>query len=170
MEISAQLNKLRLSPRKVRLVTGLLRGKDVAKAISQMDSLIRRPAPHLVKLIESAVANAESSHNMVRTNLYIKEVIVDEGMKLKRFRAKGFGRTSPIQKKVSNIKIILAERVAGLRADKKVAKKEQDHEHKEVIENKPESQVKKPEVKTEIGRKKNLLGNFGRKIFQRKSI
>ena len=169
-QVTAQLNKLRIAPRKVRLVTDLLKGKDVTKSLNQLEYLIRRISPYLIKLINSAIASAEHEFSMVKSNLYIKDIIVDEGMKLKRFRAKGYGRTSPLQKKTSHIKVILDERVPGLRADKKIVKKEHEHEHKEISENKIENQPKKPEVKAEIGRKKNILGNFGRKIFQRKSI
>ena len=168
-QVTAQLNRLRLAPRKVRLVTALLKGKDVVKAISQLEHLMRRSAPYLLKLINSAVASAEHDLNMVKTNLYIKDIVVDEGMKLKRFRAKGYGRTSPLQKKTSHIKILIAERVAGLRSNQKTYKKE-EVSNKEAMETKPEAYMKKPEVKTEIGRKKNILGNFGRKIFQRKAI
>ena len=92
-QVTAQLNKLRLAPRKVRLVAGLIKGKDVIKSLSQLEHLIRRTSPYLIKLINSAIASAEREFNMVKSNLYIKDIIVDEGMKLKRFRAKGYGRT-----------------------------------------------------------------------------
>ena len=58
-QVMAQLNKLRLSPRKVRLVADLLKGKNVIKAIDQLEYLMRRPAPYLIKLINSAIAKAE---------------------------------------------------------------------------------------------------------------
>ncbi len=167
-QATAQLNRLRLAPRKVRLVSNLLKGKDVIKALYQLEHLIKKPAPYLVKLINSAIANAENNFNMVKSNLFIKEIQVDEGIKLLRFRPKGFGRSSPIQKKTSHIKVVLDERVIGLKADKKVVKKEDEiHEHREMNQ---ENQPKKPEIKTELGKKHSGIGNFGRKIFQRKSI
>ena len=167
-EVTAQLNRLRLAPRKVRLVTGLVKGKDIEKALYQLEHLAKRPASYLEKLIDSAATNAENNFNMVKTNLYIKDIVVNEGVKLHRFLPKGFGRTSPIQKKTSHIKIILAERVAGLRADKKPQQKKEETS-KERIETKPENQQKRPEVKTEIGKKS--LGPKGfRRFFQRKTI
>ncbi len=168
-ETSAQLNRLRIPPRKVRLVAGLLRGKDVIKALHQLEHLVKRPAPYLKKLIDSAVASAENNFNMVKDNLYIKELIVNEGVKLKRFKAKGFGRSSEIQKKTSHIKIILAERVAGIRADKKSTTRGGSELKEEDLKAKQE-QIKKPEVKTEIGKKGSKLGNFGKRLFRRKVI
>ena len=170
-EVTAQLNRLRLAPRKVRSVANLIKGKDVVKVSSQLDHLIKKPAPHLKKLLNSAVANAENNFNMVKENLYIKDLIVNEGVKLKRFQPKGFGRASEIQKKTSHIKIVLAERVAGMRADKKAVKedhKREHHEHEE-IETKA-GQAKKPTIKTELGKKGTVMGNLGKRIFRRKAI
>lgn len=167
-EVTARLNKLRLAPRKVRLISNLLKGKDVIKALYQLEHLIKKPAPYLVKLINSAIANAENNFNMVKSNLFIKDIIVNEGVKLMRFRPKGFGRTSPIQKKTSHIKIVLGERITGLKADKKSVKKEEGiHEHREINQ---EHQIKKPEIKTELGKKRSGIVSLGRRIFQRKSI
>ncbi len=167
-QVTAQLNRLRLAPRKVRLITDLIKGKDVSKALYQLEYLMKRSAPYLIKLLNSAVNNAEHSYNMVKSNLYIKDIVVDEGIKLLRYRPKSKGMTSRIQKKTSHIKVVLGERVSGLRADIK-AKKEAGPV-KSTFESKPESQTKKPEIKQEIGNKGSKWVNFGRKIFQRKSI
>lgn len=167
-EVTAQLNRLRLAPRKVRMVANLVKGKDVIKALYQLEHFIKKPAPYLKKLINSAVSNAENNFNMVKENLYIKDLMVNEGVKLKRFQPKGFGRSSEIQKKTSRIKIILAERVAGLKADKKASTKtEHIHEHEKIIEPKD---IKKPEIKTELGEKGSTIGNLGKRIFRRKVI
>ena len=169
-EITAQLNRLRLAPRKVRSVANLIKGKDVAKALFQLEFLIKRPSPHLIKLIKSAISNAEHNYNMVKENLYVKDINIDEGVKLRRFKAKGFGRASRIQKKTSHIEVILAERVPGLKGTTvKQAKKETGVEH-EVKEIKTEEQTRKPEIKTELGKEGSKMGNLGKRIFRRKVI
>src|SRR3989338_3712700 len=98
-EVKAQLNNLRIAPRKVRAVVRLLKGKNVIDALNQLEHFVRKSAGPLKKLLNSAIANAENNFNMVRDNLYVKSIIVNEGIKLKRFRAKGFGRAAAIQKK-----------------------------------------------------------------------
>jgi len=178
-EVTAQLNRLRLAPRKVRSVANLIKGKDVVKVLAQLDHLIKKPAPHLSKLLNSAIANAENNFNMVRSNLYIKDLVVNEGVKLKRFQPKGFGRASEIQKKTSHIKIVLEERVAGLKADRKASKEEHVHAHEHEHGEKPaptSSRVGVPtqkgvgKIKTELGKKGSTLGTIGKKIFRRKAI
>ena len=169
IQATAQLNRLRLAPRKVRAVAVLLKGKDVVKALYQLEHLARRPVPHLIKLLKSAISNAENNYNMVKENLYIKDVIVDEGIKLMRFKAKGFGRASKIQKKTSHIELVLGERVAGLKGTTKVAKKEVAPEAEETII-KTGEHTKKPEIKKELGNKGSKFGNLGKKIFRRKAI
>ena len=168
-EVKSQLNGLRMAPRKVRAVVNLLKGKDVNKALGQLDYFIRRPIAPIKKLLNSAIANAENNMNMVKDNLYIKNIVVDEGVKLKRFRAKGFGRAAAIQKKTSHITIILDERTPGLRTEKRAkAKKETTAEEMKEVTKQNES--KKPEVKRELGSKGKVFGGLGKKLFQRKAI
>lgn len=198
-EVKAQLNNLRLAPRKVRAVVDLIKGKNTTEALSQLEHFVRRPVGPLKKLLDSAIANAENNFNMVRDNLYIKKLIVNEGIKLKRFRAKGFGRAAAIQKKTSHILLVLDERTPGLRMEKSARVKKESideavretelHESKkptggplrqsfsEASEARPprrddESRLGqgRPEIKRELGKKGNIFGNLGRKIFQRKSI
>ncbi len=172
MEVKAKLNGLRIAPRKVRAVARLIKGKDVAVAMGQLDYFVKKPVGPLKKLLNSAIANAENNFNMVKENLYIKELVVDEGVKLKRFRAKGFGRAAAIQKKTSHISLVLDERTQGLRADKRAkSKKESKEVTEEVVKETKPGETKKPEIKREIGNKNSgVLGNFGRKIFQRKQV
>lgn len=178
--VTAQLNSLRLAPRKVRLVVNLVKGKGALKALQQLEFVIRRPAQPVAKLLRSAIANAENNFSMVASNLYIKEFYVDEGVKLKRYQPKAMGAVGEIQKKTSHIKLVLAEKVPGLKADpadkkEKVSKKGEAHEHDHAHED--ETSVKatspagpdKPTVKSEIG-KKTEVTNTKRRFFQRKSI
>lgn len=168
-QVTAKLNNLRLAPRKVRAIVNLIKGKNVVDAFNQLEYFVRRPSEPVKKLLNSAIANAENNFNMVKENLYIKSIIVDEGVKLRRMRAKGFGRSAAIQKKTSHISLILDERTPGLKQEKssKTAKKDV---RESVKEEKANFETKKPEVKREMGSKKGVLGNFGKKLFQRKAV
>jgi len=123
MQIKAQLNGLRISPRKVRLVVGLIKHKDVEVALDQLAHMAKRPTVALVKLIESAVANAQNTYKLDRDTLFIKEMWVDEGVKLKRYRPKGFGRSNPIEKKTSRVSVVLESRPLPRAGEPKVAAK-----------------------------------------------
>ena len=178
-EVRAQLNNLRMAPRKVRAVANLIKGKKVTDAGDQLSYYIKKPVAPLKKLLSSAVANAENNFNMVKDNLYIKELIVNEGIKLKRFKAKGFGRAAAIQKKTSHIMMVLGELTPGLRQDKKTRDKQKESQEQSPAStadrntkksNTDESRQSKPEIKREIGSKKGFLGGIGKKMFQRKSV
>jgi large subunit ribosomal protein L22 len=110
--VKAQLNGLRIAPRKVRLLADLIRRRSVPVAIDQLSIATKRSGVPLIKLIESAVASAQNIHHLERDALFIKEVYVDEGTKLKRFRPKGFGRANPIEKKTSRISLTLEDKKA----------------------------------------------------------
>ncbi len=186
MQVQAELKNLRVSPRKVRLVAGTLRGLDVAHAKYQLDAVVKKSSRPLSKLLASAVANAINNFSLEESNLFIKDVNVDEGPKLKRFRPKGFGRTSPIEKKTSHIRIILEEKIAGLKAKSKprrqtaevstpTAEKVSTGALSETIEeSKPKAkfETRKPEIKREIN-KKGVISNIGdrtKKLFRRKAV
>jgi large subunit ribosomal protein L22 len=166
MEVKAQLKNFRMAPRKVRLVSGLLKGTDALAARAQLDYLVKKSARPMAKLLESAMANAHNNLGMVKENLFIKNIIVNEGAKLKRFRPKGFGSTSPLEKKTSHITIILEEKVPGLKA--KHGKKEEEKTESKVKEAPEKKEKGKPEIKKEIGKKG--VAKVGKKIFQRKAI
>lgn len=168
-EVKAQLNSLRLAPRKVRAVANLIKGKGVNDALGQLEYFVRRSAGPIKKLLNSAIANAENNFSMVRDNLYVKSIIVDEGVKLKRMRAKGFGRSAAIQKKTSHISIILDEYKAGLRKEKTARIKKETTET--ITEETRVRDLKKPEVKREIiSPKKGVWGGLGKRLFQRKAV
>lgn len=168
METKAQLNGLRMAPRKVRAVTNLLKGKDVVYALNQMEFFMKRPVLPLVKLLHSAISNAENNFNMVKENLYIKQFMVDEGVKLKRYRPKAQGRAGEIQKKTSRIRLVLDERVAGLK--RKTSEKKAQKETKAVEKEIEKTDTKKYEVKTEIGKKSDTSGNMVKRLFRRKQV
>jgi large subunit ribosomal protein L22 len=109
-QVKAQLNGLRMSPRKVRLLVGLVKRKPVAVAIDQLNHMTKRSSAPLIKLIESAIANASNNFKLDREHLFIRDMWVDEGIKLRRFRPKGFGRANPIEKKTSKVNLVLEDR------------------------------------------------------------
>lgn len=164
MEVKAQLNGLRIAPRKVRAVTNLVKGKDVTAALNQLEFLIKKPSVALIKLLNSAVANAENNFHMVKENLYIKEFLVDEGVKLKRYRPKAQGRAGEIQKKTSKVRLVLDERVAGLKKQA-LEKKAKESPRAE----KTEIKKYEHEVKTELG-KKSDTGGIVKRLFRRKQV
>jgi large subunit ribosomal protein L22 len=121
--VKAQLNGLRISPRKVRLVVGLIRKKRVQDALNQLSHMAKRSAGPITKLLSSAIANAQNNFKLDHEHLWISEIIVDEGVKLKRWQAKGFGRPNPIEKKTSRVRVTLEHRAPADAAAKTSAKK-----------------------------------------------
>jgi len=155
----------------------VIKGRDVAFAKFQLNHLAKKFARPVLKLLDSAMANAYNNFGLVKENLYVKNIIVDEGTKLKRFRPKGFGSVSPIEKKTSHIRIILDERVPGMKAEKK-------HEHKEKEESQEIDKIEKSEKKVMTKKDEKMeskkeavkkgtgtgIKGFGRRLFRRKAI
>jgi large subunit ribosomal protein L22 len=110
MEVIAKARFIRMSPRKVRLVADLVRGKDVSAAIAQLKFMRKDAARPIWKCIDSAVANAGHNHQMDKSNLYIKAITVDGGPTLKRFRPRAHGRAASILKRTSHIVVTVAAR------------------------------------------------------------
>jgi large subunit ribosomal protein L22 len=110
MEVIAKARFIRMSPRKVRLVAGLVRGKDVSAAVAQLKFLRKDAARPVWKCIDSAVANAVHNHQMDASSLYIKAITVDGGPTLKRFRPRAHGRAASILKRTSHIVVTVAPR------------------------------------------------------------
>jgi len=121
MQTTAKLRHLRQSPRKVRLVADMIRGLDVLAANDQLKFVDKRATKPILKLINSAIANAEHNDKLTKENLFIKEIRVDEGPTLKRWRPRAFGRAGAIRKRTSHISLILAEKIP---TDKKIKPKD----------------------------------------------
>lgn len=109
MQAIATARHIRMSPRKVRLVADLIRGKSVAQAIVQLTLASKLARVPLLKLLNCAMANAEAK-KMEKDKLYVSRITVDGGPTLKRWRARAMGRAAPIRKRTSHITIVLAER------------------------------------------------------------
>lgn len=109
MEIKASLNQLRMSPRKARLVADVVRKMKTDKALDQLRFGDKKAALPILKLVESAVANAVNNYDLDKDNLYIKSIMVNEGNTLKRWMPKAHGRATTIRKRSCHIHLILDE-------------------------------------------------------------
>jgi ribosomal protein L22 len=105
--VHARARYVRTSARKARLVCDHIRGKDVAEARAILAFTSRAAAEPWLKLLESAVANAEHNHELVGEELRIAAVRADEGPTLKRFRPRAMGRATRIRKRTSHLTITL---------------------------------------------------------------
>ncbi len=110
MEAKAIAKGVRISPRKVRLVTRLIVGKSVSEADVILSHLNKDAATAVRKVLLSATANAENNLELNRDNLYVKEAYVGDGVTLKRGRAAAKGSPKPILKRSSHITVIVSER------------------------------------------------------------
>ena len=107
MAVTAELNYLRIAPRKVRLVANLIKRKKVEQAQTILSFTNKKSAPSLLKLLNSALANAKNNFQLDPENLYISKITVNEGPKHKRWRPRSRGVARQIQKKTSHVKIVL---------------------------------------------------------------
>jgi len=124
METRAKAKNIRMSPRKVRFVVNIIRGLEVSQALDQLKFINKWAARPVEKIVKSAVANAKHNHEIEKENLYIKEIRVDEGPTLHRWKPRAFGRAAPIRKRTSSISVILAELKEG--DERKVKKQKVD--------------------------------------------
>jgi ribosomal protein L22 len=105
--VRAHARYVRTSARKARMVCGHLRGKTVGEARAILAFTPREVARDWSKLLESAVANAESNHELLEDDLIVREAYADEGPTIKRFRPRAMGRATPIRKRTSHLTITL---------------------------------------------------------------
>jgi ribosomal protein L22 len=108
--VSAHARYVRTSARKARMVCGHLRGKSVQEARAILAFTPREVARDWSKLLESAVANAETNHELLEDDLIVREAYADEGPTIKRFRPRAMGRAAPIRKRTSHLTITLTPR------------------------------------------------------------
>jgi len=107
-EASAVLRFVRMTPRKMRMVIDLIRGREVPEALTLLKYLHRAASPVVEKLLHSAVANAGQKELGDPDSLRIVRAYVDGGPVLKRFRARSMGRANPILKRTSHVTIVVA--------------------------------------------------------------
>ena len=109
MEAKAVVKYVRISPQKVRKIVGAVKGKPVEAGLNILKFMPQKAAGLVEKVLRSAVANAEESKNLDVDTLVIRNIFVDQGPTLKRFRARARGRGSKILKRTSSITIVIAE-------------------------------------------------------------
>ncbi|XOB41591.1 MAG: 50S ribosomal protein L22 [Candidatus Nealsonbacteria bacterium] len=165
MSVLAKLKYLRIAPRKVRLVANLIRGKSVEEAQTILDFTVKKATQPLLKLLKSALSNAKHNFQLLdESNLYISKIIVEEGPKLKRWRARARGTVASIQKKTSHITIILDEISKKPKKVKKVRKVEKAKKVKRI------PRLKKPKLKAEMEISKPKIERGVKRIFRRKAF
>jgi large subunit ribosomal protein L22 len=156
-ETRASLRHLRTSPSKVREVLGLIRGREIDDARERLRFSTRGPAGDVLKLLDSAVANAESNQSLPEDELFVARAYADEGPTLKRWRPRARGRGTRIRKRTSHVTIVLSRfsddelerrrlreadagptrrlrRPTRRRRVREVEEEEHDHEHDEAEE------------------------------------
>ncbi|GMQ95455.1 MAG: 50S ribosomal protein L22 [Patescibacteria group bacterium] len=121
--MKATLQNYRQSPRKVRLVADLVRGKTVDRALTELGFLNKRASLAVIKLINSAIASAKHNSHIGKENLFVDEIAVDQGRTLKRYRARARGRGMTIRKRSSHITIVLAKQEQSKMKEQKAKNK-----------------------------------------------
>lgn len=177
MKVHATLTNLRIAPRKVRLVTHAIVGVDAREAMLQLSKLVKKSSQPIYDLLKSAMANATNNNGLDEANLYILEIRVGDGLRLKRWLPRAFGRATPLLRRGSNVTIILEEKIEGKNRTVKKARAEvakvEAPETPETEEEKKTSQAtkfteKKEIIKANVG--KQAAPKVVKKVFQRKSI
>ena len=100
---------IRVTPRKVKIVVDLIRGKQVDQALAILAYTPKSAAPYVEKLLNSAIANAENNLEMDRSSLYVAEAYANQGPTLKRYWARSHGRADTILKRTSHMTVVLDE-------------------------------------------------------------
>ena len=165
MEVRAYLRYLNIAPRKTRLVANLVKGMEVEKAKAQLLFCKKRAAKPILKLINSALANARNNLGIDGT-FFIKEIRVDQGPMLKRWMPRAFGRATMIQRKTSHVTLVLE-----VKEPRKIERKKEEKKE-EVKEVKKEERKEMPEIEIEKSKKPKILKSLPsvKKIFRRKSV
>jgi len=120
-EAQAVTKNIRVSPRKLNLAAGLIRGRKVGDAVATLTFSKRRIAQTVKKTLESAIANAENNHQLDVDQLVVSRVEVGRSQVMKRFHARGRGRSSRVEKWFSHLRIIVAEQPATAPAQQEAA-------------------------------------------------
>ena len=121
--ITASIKNHRISPRKVRLVADMIRGKNVTQAQIILAGAAKKAKHPISNLLDSAVANASHNFKIDGANLFVKEIRVDQGFVLKRSQPMARGSAFPIKKRTSHISVVLAPRAEVAEKTKVRAKK-----------------------------------------------
>lgn len=124
MNVKAKARFIRMSPRKTRLLVGLIRGRSVAEARKQLQFSQKDAATPVLKLLNSAVANAEHNFKLDTSSMIVKEAFVDEGPVMYRYTPRAQGRATPIRKRMSHITIVIGDKEAEVVKNVEAVKEE----------------------------------------------
>ncbi len=122
-EAIAKAINLRISPRKLGLIAGLIRGKNCGQALAELEFSRRRIALDVKKILQSAIANAENNHQLDVDKLYVADISVGRGLVMRRFHARGRGRSAGIEKPFSNLRLVVREREPKAKDEAKMKSK-----------------------------------------------
>lgn len=177
--VTASARHLRIAPRKMRLVTNAVKNMYVGDALAQLAHTNKKAAPKLIKLLNSAVANAQNNFSLEPDHLFIKSITTDAGVSAKRYFPRARGSAFVIRRKMSHVNVVLEERKKGSAAASRLSflkrsKPEADKPasidqqvataQKPVTEEPKKPQLFKPEEKTKMNKVQNK-----RRLFNRKS-
>lgn len=174
MEFRAHLKNVHMSPRKMRLVRSVICGLAATDAAAQLTFMPGKASNIVLKVLRSAMANARHNFDADEASLVVEDVVINAGMRLKRWRPVSKGMAHPIQKRMSHVTVILEERGVGTTPAKKPKKTEiadisaEDHvrQSQEEIEEKVAptgNQAKKPE-------RQKLIPDKQQKAYQKMKI
>ena len=176
--VIASARQLHIAPRKMRLVTNLVKGMNALDALVQLQHANKKAAPMLIKLIQSAIANAKNNFSLDTDHLYIKNISADQGNVMKRYFPRARGSAFVIRRKMSHVNIVLEERKKGkaskvkatfLNREKEEPKPESIDQQVAVNEKPPKDTSKKPQIfKSDEQIKMSKAANK-RRLFNRKS-
>lgn len=110
VEVKSQNKRIRVSPRKMRLVIDMVRGRDVAEAVAMLNFTPNKSAIEVVRTLKAAQADAEQVHDLDPERLYIKEIYADDGQTFRRWQARARGRVNRRLKRTSHLTVVLEER------------------------------------------------------------
>lgn len=184
-EVKASARHLHIAPRKMRLVTNLLKNMNVGNALTQLNYLDKKASVLLVKLLKSAIANAKNNFSLNPEKLYIKSITTDMGKVMKRYMARARGSASTIRRKMCHVHVVLEERKTAKASKSRFEflKKKAESQHSGALNETPtkagqqeavnEKEVKETGKKTQIFRteeqaKMNRVQQK-RRLFNRKS-
>jgi large subunit ribosomal protein L22 len=142
MEVSAQAKFVRVSIKKARPVADVIRGMNASEALVQLRNMSVRAAGEVLKVVNSAIANAENNFNLDKNELTISKITIDGGPALKRMRFTGRSHIAPIKKPTSHITVV----VSGDVKTKKVAGKADEAKKAAATTEEHKLEVERPEV------------------------
>lgn len=153
MNVKARAKFIRMSPRKVRYVVDLVRGLDLEEARHQLMFSKKLASKPVLKVLESAVANATNNHKLDVSNFIVVSAMVDDGPTMHRFRPRAHGRASAIRKRMSHIQIEIGPKSEGSQVIKESGGKDEKKKEEKQVKAKVEKTAKK-DTKIEAKEKK----------------